>query len=526
MGPGSASRRVQKGDIAMALDHRARLARRYVGRSLTKSFDGATVLSQVTIAFEPGEVHSVVGENGAGKSTLLKVLAGIYQPDSGELLLGEQRLTSLRPGSAQHHGIYLVPQEPALMGSLSVTENLFVGILRRGRLRFNVDWRAMRREASDYLDRVGLDIDPERKAEELSIAQQQLVECARALVHRCVVLFFDEPTSPLTAKEAGTLLDLMGSLRNDGYTLGFISHRLEEVLEISDRVTVLRDGAEVMTARRSEVDGGVLVKAMVGREISTRERVREYFDASGHDEMLAVEDLTSLPTFEGVTFAVRAGEVLGLAGLVGSGRTEIAETIFGLRHADRGTVRVAGQPLEHRNPRVCIDAGLVYLPEDRARHGIFAEVEVERNVTAGVIPRLERVGPLLKPSAEHLLAKEATDKTSVRMASLGTLIKALSGGNQQRAMLSRWLLAAPRVAILDEPTRGVDVGAKDDIYRLVAQLATDGLACLLISSELSELAVMCDRVLAIYEGQMVGELSGLEVTDARLGELVVGAHQT
>jgi ABC-type sugar transport system ATPase subunit len=374
----------------------------------------------------------------------------------------------------------------------------------------------MRREASDYLTRVGLDIDPERKAEELSIAQQQLVECARALVHRCVVIFFDEPTSPLTAKEAGTLLDLMGSLRNDGYTLGFIS----------DRVTVLRDGAEVMSAPRSEVDRGVLVKAMVGREISTRERVRAHFDVSGRDEMLAVEDLTSLPNFEGVSFTVRAGEILGLAGLVGSGRTEIAETIFGIRHADRGTVRVAGKPLEHRSPRACIDAGLVYLPEDRARHGIFAEVEVERNVTAGVIPRLERVGPLLKPSAEHLLAKEATDKTAVRMASLETLIKALSGGNQQRAMLSRWLLAGPRVAILDEPTRGVDVGAKDDIYRLVAQLAADGLACLLISSELSELAIMCDRVLAIYEGRIAGELSGVEVTDASLGALVVGAHQT
>jgi len=340
------------------------------------------------------------------------------------------------------------------------------------------------------------------------------------------VIFFDEPTSPLTGKEAGTLLDLMGSLRNDGYTLGFISHRLDEVLEISDRVTVLRDGAEVMSAPRAEVDRWALVKAMIGREISTRERVRAYFDASGRDEMLTVDDLTSLPNFEGVSFTVRAGEILGLAGLVGSGRTEIAETIFGLRHADRGSVRVAGQPLEHRSPRVCIDAGLVYLPEDRARHGIFAEVEVERNVTAGVIPRLARVGPLLKPAAEHLLAKEATDKTAVRMASLETLIKALSGGNQQRAMLSRWLLAGPRVAILDEPTRGVDVGAKDDIYRLVAQLAANGLACLFISSELSELAIMCDRVLAIYEGHIVGELSGTEVTDASLGALVVGGHAT
>ena len=497
---------------------------RYVGSSITKSFDGATVLSQVSITFEAGEIHSVVGENGAGKSTLVKIMAGIYQPDSGELLLGQDRLVGLSPRSAQHRGIYLVPQEPALMQSLSITENLFVGILRRGRLRFNVDWRSMKREASAHLDRVGLDIDPEMKAEELSVAQQQLVECARALVHRCVVIYFDEPTSPLTGKEAGTLFEVMGSLRADGYTLGFISHRLDEVLAISDRVTVLRDGAKVLSAPRSEIDRAGLVKAMVGRELTTRERVRPHVDAAGRTEMLAVEDLTSLPHFEGVSFSVRAGEIVGLAGLVGSGRTEIAETIVGLRPADRGTVRVEGKLLEHRTPRACIDVGLVYLPEDRGRHGIFAEVEVTRNVTAGVIPRLERFGPLIRPAAERLIAKQATEKTAVRMASLDTLMKALSGGNQQRAMLARWLLAGPRVAIFDEPTRGVDVGAKDDIYQLVAQLAEEGLACVLISSELSELTIMCDRVLAMYEGHVVGELSGAEIADTSLGALVVGAH--
>jgi ABC-type sugar transport system ATPase subunit len=263
---------------------------------------------------------------------------------------------------------------------------------------------------------------------------------------------------------------------------------------------------------------------MIGRELITRERVRPHFDAAGRKEMLAVEGLTSAPSFEEVSFSVRAGEIVGLAGLVGSGRTEIAETIFGLRRTDRGTVRVEGRLLEHRAPRICIDAGLVYLPEDRGRHGIFAEVEVERNVTAGVIPRLERFGPLLKPSAERVMAQQATEKTAVRMASLDTLMKALSGGNQQRAMLSRWLLAGPRVAIFDEPTRGVDVGAKDDIYRLVAQLADEGLALVLISSELNELTITCDRVLAMYEGQVVGELSGAEIADASLGALVVGGH--
>jgi ABC-type sugar transport system ATPase subunit len=497
---------------------------RYVGKSITKSFDGALVLSQVDITFEPGEIHSVCGENGAGKSTLLKIMAGVYQPGSGELLFGGNRLVGLTPRTAQQRGIYMVPQEPSLMAALSITENLFLGILRRGRLRFNANWTSMKREASAYLDRVGLDIDPQVKAEELSVAEQQLVECARALVHRCSVIFLDEPTSPLTGKEAGTLFEVMGSLRADGYALGFISHRLDEVLAISDRVTVLRDGAKALSAPRSEVDRAGLVRAMVGRELITRERVRAHTDAVGRKEMLAVENLTSLPHFEDVSLSVRQGEVVGLAGLVGSGRTEIAETIFGLRPADRGTVRLEGKLLGHRTPRACIDAGLVYLPEDRGRHGIFAEVEVQRNVTAGVIPRLERFGPLISPAAERAMAEEATKKTAVRMASLGTLMKSLSGGNQQRAMLSRWLLAGPRVAIFDEPTRGVDVGAKDDIYRLVGQLAEDGLACVFISSELGELTITCDRVLALYEGHVVGELSGAEITDTTLGALVVGAH--
>jgi ABC-type sugar transport system ATPase subunit len=509
--------------VAGAASSSQRLGTRYVSRSITKSFDGATVLRDATVTFEPGEIHSIVGENGAGKSTLVKILAGIYQPDSGELLLGGERLVGLTPRSAQQRGIYLVPQEPSLMATLSVTENLFMGILRRSRFPFSLDWSSMRREVSEHLSRVGLDIDPAVRAEELSIAQQQLVECARALVHHCKVVFFDEPTSPLTGHEVETLFGVMKSLRDDGFTLGFISHRLDEVLALSDRVTVLRDGDMVMEAARPKLERSSIVTAMVGRQIATRVRHRGEQGAPTGREMLAVSDLTLEPWFRGIDFVVREGEVLGLAGLVGSGRTEIAETIFGLRRADHGQARLDGELLGHRSPRACIDMGLVYLPEDRSRHGIFAEVDVTRNVTAGIIHRLPRVGPLMRFDQERRMAKEATDKTAVHMASIGSLMKTLSGGNQQRAMLSRWLLAAPKVAIFDEPTRGVDIGAKDDIYNLVDGLAREGLACLLISSELSELALICDRVLALYEGHIVGELSGNDVTDARLGALVVGA---
>ncbi|MFZ0060004.1 MAG: sugar ABC transporter ATP-binding protein, partial [Acidimicrobiales bacterium] len=496
--------------------------KRYVGSSLTKSFDGAVVLHDATVTFEPGEIHSIIGENGAGKSTLVKILSGVYQPDSGTLALGGERLIGLNPHGAQQRGIYLVPQEPSLMASLSVTENLFVGILRRARFRFFVDWKSMRREASGFLNRVGLDIDPEMRAEELSVAQQQLVECARALVHRCQVIFFDEPTSPLTEHEADTLFEVMRSLRESDFTLGFISHRLDEVLAVSDRLTVLRDGKIVMREARAQYSRPAVVSAMVGREIVTRVRERGTRDLTASKEMLAVKDLTSEPYFRDVSFTLRAGEILGLGGLVGSGRTEIAETIYGLRSAERGRVEVEGVALAHRTPRDCVDAGLIYLPEDRGRHGIFAEVEVTRNVTAGVIHRLPGRGPLLRPAAERRMAEEATKTTAVRMPSIDALMKTLSGGNQQRSMLARWLLAEPKVAIFDEPTRGVDVGAKDDIWTLVNKLAHEGLACLLISSELTELTVICDRVLVIYEGSVVGELSGDDITDARLGAMVVG----
>lgn len=492
----------------------------YATRGITKSFSGSVVLRDATVNFEANEIHTLVGENGAGKSTLFKIMAGIYQPDVGELLIDGEPVSGLTPRTAHHRGIYLVPQEPSLMASLSVAENLFVGVLRRR--HFTLDWPAMRREASDYLSRVGLEVDPEMKAEELSIAQQQLLECARALVHQCRILLFDEPTSPLTGHEVETLFGVMRALRKQGFTLGFISHRLDEVLELSDKVTVLRDGRVVLEPTTEQVSRDTLVSAMIGHGLSARPQRHSRKSGPAEREVLTVSGLTLRPHFSGIDLVLHAGEVVGLAGLVGSGRTEIAETIFGLRKADEGTVRLDGKLLGHRTPRSCIDAGIIYLTEDRKRHGIFPEVNVTRNVTAGIIPLLPRVWKLLKPAPERKIAKDATDKTDVRMSSSDSLIDSLSGGNQQRVMFSRWLVATPRVAIFDEPTRGIDVGAKDDVYQLIEELAKGGLACLLISSELSELTVTCDRVLAIYEGEIVGELAGEEITDTRVATLALG----
>lgn len=494
----------------------------YRGSGLTKTFDGATVLQAADVCFEPGEIHALCGQNGAGKSTLLKIMAGVYQQSAGELVLGEETLPPLTPRLAQQHGIYLVPQEPTPMPHLSVAENLFVGVLPRRRAM--VDWARIRSEAHACLARVGLGVDPFVRAGELSIAEQQLLECARALVHRCDVIFFDEPTSPLTEHEARVLFDVMDSMRADGVAIGFISHRLDEVRLLSDRVTVLRDGRVVAGMTRASLDEGELVRAIVGHEVRNGRARGTAPPARGAGApALEVRGLTLAPFFADVDITVHSGEVVGLAGLVGSGRTEIAEAIFGIRTAEQGTVHVAGAQLDRRSPRRCIDEGLVYLPEDRARHGIFAEVDIVGNVTAGIIPRLPRRVGLLTPERERILAREAAGRTDVRSASLSAAIKTLSGGNQQRAMFARWLAAGPRVAIFDEPTRGVDVGAKSDIYQIIEELAGDGLACLIISSELDELALICARVIAVYEGRVVGELVGDEVTGARMGELVVGA---
>jgi ABC-type sugar transport system ATPase subunit len=495
---------------------------RYSAQVIDKSFAGTHALANVSLTFEPGEIHTLVGENGAGKSTLLKVMAGVHQPDEGELVFGEQQLQGLTPRSAQQLGIYLVPQEPTLMAHLSALENLFVGIIPSGRLPFSVDWKEMQRSAGAFFEQVGLDIDPYRPASELSIAEQQLLECARALAHRCNVIFFDEPTSPLTAREAEVLFELMRRLRARGFTLAFISHRLDEVLAISDHITVLRDSRVVArlddpaTTPRERI-----IEAMVGRAIAQRER--RHRDLSGAPIALEVRELSSPGEFAEISFSARRGEVLGLAGLVGSGRTEIAEAIFGLRPAT-GAVVLDGKPFNRRKPAASIAAGLIYLPEDRGQNGIFANVEVSRNITAGIVPSLPRVGLLLRPAGEATLAARAARQTRVVAASLESPIRSLSGGNQQRAMFSRWLLTEPKVAIFDEPTRGVDVGAKADIYGIIDSISDSGVAAVMISSELDELVLVCDRVIAIYEGGIVGELVGEEITLDRLGTMIVGGR--
>jgi ABC-type sugar transport system ATPase subunit len=493
----------------------------YQTRGVTKSFENITVLQDVTVHFHSGEIHSLIGENGAGKSTLLKILSGMLPADRGELMLDGKPLPALTPREAQRHGIYLVPQEPRLMPDLSVAENLYLGALPT-RWLGSVAWRRMVDTTEELITSVGLRADPRLPAGRLSLAQQQLLECARALSHGCGTIFFDEPTSPLTARDAERLFELMWQMRDRGLTLGFISHRLDEIEAVSDRITVLRDGSVVARAQRGTWTRENLVTAMIGRKLTITRR--EPRTAGLGPVMLDVDELVAPPEVNGMSVRVRAGEVVGLAGLVGSGRTEFAETLFGIRRPASGTVTVNGKDVTGSSPRRCINAGLIYLAEDRGRNGIFADVDIARNATSAIVGRLPKVaGSLIRPWTEQELARTAALEMDVRATSIAAAMKTLSGGNQQKALLARWMLARPQVAIFDEPTRGVDIGAKESIYSIIESLAASGLAALVISSELEELVRICDRVYSIYEGRVTGELAGDEVTLEALGQLAVGA---
>ena len=493
----------------------------YEARGIVKSFAHVKVLRQVGVHFRPGEIHALVGENGAGKSTLLKIMAGVYSPDGGSLVLGGTTMSALSPREAQRHGIWLVPQEPRLMPDLSVAENLYLGALPTGLLG-RVAWRRMNDTTGELTSSVGLHVSPRAAAAQLSLAQSQLLECARALSRGCGIIFFDEPTSPLTAHDADQLFSLMNQLRTRGLTLGFISHRLDEVDAISDKITVLRDGTVIASEHSGVLTRQQIVSAMIGREITVSRR-HEHVSKPG-PVMLETEALSSPPEVKEISVQVHSGEIVGMAGLVGSGRTEFAETVFGIRRPSAGKVRVGGRDITGASPRACIDAGLIYLSEDRGRNGIFADVDIIRNITSAVLGRLPRRAKIfIRPGLEREMAQLGARQTDLRASSLGAPARTLSGGNQQKTLLARWMLTDPRVAILDEPTRGVDIGAKESIYQITARLAAGGLAVLVISSELEELVRLCHRVYAVYEGQIVGELAGSEITLDALGQLVVGA---
>jgi ABC-type sugar transport system ATPase subunit len=488
----------------------------YRTADVTKSYGTVSVLRGVSVSLQPGQVHTMMGENGAGKSTLFKVMAGIVRPDAGTLHLDDAPLSFASPHEAHAHGIYLVPQEPALMPELSVAETMFVGQLpTTSRFPRRIDWSTMRTRARAALETLGVDIPVDAPARLLSLAQQQQVECAKALLRGCRVILFDEPTSPLTMHEVERLFGTMRRLRDEGYTLAFISHRMDEVLEISDAISVLRDGVLVDSVTHERFDRTRLLSQMVGREMRTIPR--RSWSCATDQAVLTVEGLAHAPRFAEIGFTLHRGEILGLAGLVGAGRTEIAETIFGLRERDAGRVLLGDADISSLPTHEIIRHGLVYAPEDRARHGTVLPMTIAENVTSGLIERVRARFGLMDQADEDRIGAETVSRYRVRCAGTDQTLRQLSGGNQQKVVFGKWMGLSPAVAILDEPTRGVDVGAKDEIYELIESLAQAGMAILVISSEMEELVRLCDRILSVYEGRIVAELRGDAITPDRVG---------
>ena len=481
-------------------------------RGISKSFPGVKALSDVGITLDRGEVLGIVGENGAGKSTLMKILAGVFAADAGTLFLDGERFAPLRPGDSLDAGIIVIHQELSLVPDRSVAENIFLGHLPRNRFGA-VRRAALDRAASRLLARVGLAVQPRTVVRTLGIAQQQLVEIARALSRAARVIVMDEPTATLTAAEKASLFATIAGLRGEGVGLVFISHHLDEVFALADRVTVLRDGTVVATRPTADWSEAALIQAMVNRPLDAMFPPRQ---AAPGDILLSVENLSSGARFEDVSFSVRAGEVVGLGGLIGAGRTEVLKTIYGALPASAGRVRIAGTTAHPRTPRQAIAAGLALVPEDRKAEGLVLPFPVRSNVALSTLSSLSWLRMVLSPSRIDRVANDAVRDLRIRTPGIRQLVRSLSGGNQQKVVLARAMSTGPRVFLLDEPTRGIDVGAKVEVYRLINALAEGGAAVLVVSSDMIELLGLCDRILVMRAGRLAGAVARAEFSQERV----------
>jgi ABC-type sugar transport system ATPase subunit len=487
-------------------------------QSISKRFPGVLALDDVSVEVARGSCHGLVGENGAGKSTLGRILAGVYPPDGGQLLVDGRAVHLGSPRDALAAGIGMVHQELAFCENLSVAENLCLG-LTPARGPFVAHGRMIER-AREQLAAIGAQIDVHRRLGELPIGQQQMIQIAAAVGRGARILIFDEPTSSLSQAESARLFDLIRRLRADGVTSIYISHRLAEVFDLCDGITVLRDGQVVATRPTSDLDEGTLVQMMIGRPFEAY--YPSHLEAERGKELLRVEDLSSPGRFAGISLRLHAGEILGLAGLVGSGRTEVAQALFGLAPRVTGRVWVEGAPVNLRGrPALAMDLGLGLVPEDRKRHGLVLSMTAKENITLPTLNRLASLG-WVHARAEQRLAHQYFALMRVRAPSLDAVAASLSGGNQQKLVLARWLAARCRILLVDEPTRGVDVGAKAEIHSLIDHLAGQGSGILLISSELPEILNLSTRVLVLRHGRIAGELPRQEVSQETVMRLMAG----
>ena len=485
-------------------------------RGVAKRFDATQALEDVSLTLHAGEIHALLGENGAGKSTLIKIITGVHQPDRGQILLAGRPVTIRSAAEAQRLGVAAIYQEPLLFPDLNVAENIFISHQDRGAV---VGWRQMFREADKILAELGMTLDVRKPARGLTLAAQQSVEIAKAISLNVRILIMDEPTASLSAREVQELFKLVRDLKRQGVAILFVSHRMEEVFEIADKVTVFRDGKLISTRMRREATPQRAVADMVGREIDlTKARTT----CAQKNVVLSVTDLSRQGAFEGVNFDLHRGEVLGFAGLIGAGRTDVGLALFGIEPATSGTIVLDGKPVAVRTARDGMNLGIAYVSEDRRQLGLVLPMAIFANITLPVLRRyLSRLG-LVRTSLERRTADAFRSRLAIRTPSVDLEVAKLSGGNQQKVMLSKWLNTNPSVLILDEPTRGVDVGSKAEVHAIIGQLAAEGIGVIVISSDLPEVLVLSDRVLIMREGRQMAILDRAEANEETVMTAAMG----
>lgn len=482
-----------------------------LAKGIGKEFSGVTVLKDVLMDVRNGEVHAVIGENGAGKSTLMNIIAGVYMPTEGIIEVAGEPVKFRGPHDAIEKGIALIHQEPLVFSDLNVAENIFAGHTRKDYAVF-IKWKDIYKRARGLLDSLGVELDPRVQMKGMSIADQQMVEIISALSQNAELIIMDEPTASLTPGEVSNLFRIVNNLKKQEKSFVFISHRLDEVLEIADRITVLRDGCYIGTFDRAEVDKPKLIELMIGREI--KEHMLRHPSKKG-EMVLEVIGLGSEGVFKEISFSVRAGEIVGIAGLVGAGRSEVARAIFGIDPHDEGEIRIKGKKVEIRNPLDGIKNKMSYVPEDRQYEGLFLPLPIASNMTYSVPWLISRRG-WVNTQKERQLCDSYRGFLDIKMRDGKQAVQELSGGNQQKVVLAKWLLPEPEILLLDEPTRGIDVGAKEEVYKIIGRMSDEGKAIVMISSELPEIVSLSDRVIVMKEGRITGVFEGTDIKDSAI----------
>lgn len=484
---------------------------------IKKSFGGVKALSGISLAVRPGEIHALVGENGAGKSTLMKILSGAYQKDEGTIEIDGVPVEIGSPRRGKELGVGIIYQEFELAGDLTVAENIFLDRLSSGKL---IDWKRLYEKAEAVLHSLNFDINVKSRVQDLSVAYQQVVEIAKVLSQNAKILILDEPTAVLSPKETAALFETLNKLRSEGVSIIYISHRMEEIFQIADSITIMRDGEVTGTGRRDQMEMNQVIELMIGRKLSTMFPPRA---VEIGEEILRVEELEG-EAFRRISFSVRRGEVLGISGLVGSGRSEIVRAIFGADRKKSGKVYLNGQEVTIHSPKDAVKLGIGLIPENRKEQGLVLDFAIKHNITMPNIRSVRGFLGVIRQGQENRLAQSLVEKLTVKTDSIDAAVHQLSGGNQQKVVLAKWFNTDSQVIIFDEPTRGVDVGAKIEIYNLINEFAKRNLGVIIISSELNEIIGMCDRTIVIDNGEKKGELKKEELSELNIMKLAVGGN--